>query len=107
MPITVQEFEKGEAAEPEEPEDAFGAKAIKFLHAHRDQAFTLTEIAEGIGLLKPSPKGEVDPAREDPVLDFDRRSRLHGQLEFLAHQGRIRQNDVRRGKYIDVFWAAK
>lgn len=53
MPISIQDFERGQAPNPGESEDCFEAKAQKFLQAHREQAFTLEEIVRGAGFLAP------------------------------------------------------
>lgn len=98
MPISIQDFERGEAPDPGESEDSFEAKAQKFLQAHREQAFTLEEIVRGAGFLAPDAKSITE------LLEHDR---YQTKLQYMAHQGRIRQNEVQRGKYVDVFWAAK
>jgi hypothetical protein len=99
MPIEIRDFEKGEAPDPGESEDSFEAKAQKFLDAHRDKAYTLEEIVRATGLLTDDPKSVT--------AYHEQYGRFHSKLEFMTHQGRIRQNDVRRGKYVDVFWAGK
>jgi hypothetical protein len=99
MPISIPEFERGEAADPGESADSFEAKARKFLEASREKAFTLEEIAKGTGF-DGSEGGRVDELHAN-------RTRLYNALEHMAHEGRIRQNEVRVGKYFDQFWAAK